>query len=79
MWKEVQRILFEDWDPILVNEITNLRDEYDNLVSPIVNMLRSGASVEELTQFLKRAEEELGTFTNEATRASVAEKLRALA
>ena len=40
---EVDRILWEDWDPIGVNDEAAARDEYSSYVPGVVRLVREGA------------------------------------
>ena len=55
---EVDRILWEDWDPIGVNEISEARDEYSSYVFIVVRLLREGADAEQIAHHLKIIEED---------------------
>ena len=41
---EVDRVLWEVWDPLNVHDIGAPRDEYRSYVKPIALLIRSGAS-----------------------------------
>jgi hypothetical protein len=56
----IRAVLFEDWDPIGVNENQNLRDEYDSYIAPVYRLLSEGASAEEITDYLFKLEHDLG-------------------
>ena len=50
--QQIDRILWEVWDPIGVNQISPARDEYSGYVFVVFQLLTSGASVEEIAQHL---------------------------
>lgn len=39
----VRKMLWEDWDPIGVNEYSEASDEYDGYASVVAELVRSGA------------------------------------
>ena len=49
--QQIDRILWEVWDPIGVNKIAP-RDEYSGYVNGVFQLLTSGASDEEIAQHL---------------------------
>jgi hypothetical protein len=55
-WKRlaarVDETLHYAWDPIGVRDFPEARDEYDNSMSPVMGLLKRGASVEDLAEFL---------------------------
>jgi len=54
---EVDRILWEDWDPIGVNEIPEARDEYSSYVPAVVRLVQSGADESQISRHLQTIEE----------------------
>ena len=52
--REIQRILWEEWDPIGVNDIAP-DDEYDSYASRIFAMLGEGGSELEIAEYLRWA------------------------
>jgi hypothetical protein len=50
--QQIDRILWEVWDPIGVNKISPARDEYSGYVNGVFQLLTSGASDEEIAQHL---------------------------
>src|SRR5688500_20383393 len=56
----IRNILFQDWDPIGVNENPSLRDEYDSCIAPVYRLLSEGASAEEIADCLFKLEHDLG-------------------
>jgi hypothetical protein len=50
--QQIDRILWEVWDPIGVNKISPARDEYSGYVNGVFKLLTSGASDEEISQHL---------------------------
>jgi hypothetical protein len=50
--QQIDRILWEVWDPIGVNKISPARDEYSGYVNGVFQLLTSGVSDEEIAQHL---------------------------
>jgi hypothetical protein len=50
--RELARILWEEWDPIGVNEYPQTVDEYDRYVDGLVETLRSGGTEEDVANYL---------------------------
>ena len=76
----IQKILFQDWDPIGVNSNLNLQDEYDGYIAPVYRILIGSRSEEDLIEFLCRTERETigtGCESREQLR-SIARRLLAL-
>lgn len=76
---EVDRILWEDWDPIGVNDEPAARGEYSSYVPGVVRLVREGADEAQIARHLQTIEEvsiTVGIF--EARRGRVASKLVAL-
>jgi len=55
----IRRVLFNDWDPIGVNDNPNLVDEYDAYIAPIYRILVESRSEEELMNFLFSTERDI--------------------
>ena len=52
---EIRRILWEEWDPIGVNETCCPRDEYDSYADRILQMLLGGQSEVDVVGYLQWA------------------------
>jgi len=52
--QEIDRVLWEVWDPIGVNQFPNARDEYSGYVNGVFGLLTSGASDESIAEHLLR-------------------------
>lgn len=50
--QEIDRVLWEVWDPIGVNKYPNARGEYRMYVNGVFELLTTGASDETITQHL---------------------------
>ena len=70
--------LFRYWDPLMVGDEPELKDEYNAYVASVYRLLASGATDEELAQHLKNLEaNELGfPDTKVESLLPVAHKLR---
>jgi hypothetical protein len=51
--QELARILWEEWDPICINEYPQTVDEYYNYVAGLVETLRAGGTDEDVTDYLR--------------------------
>lgn len=52
--QEIERVLWEVWDPIGVNQFSDARDEYSSYVNEVFELLTSGASDESIAEHLLR-------------------------
>ncbi len=52
IYKEINKILFEDWDPIGVNQNRLLLDEYEGYVPSIFKLLNENADEIKLSKHL---------------------------
>jgi hypothetical protein len=48
----IGKVLFEEWDPICVNDNHNLSNEYDSYTAPVFRILTENRSEEALIDFL---------------------------
>lgn len=55
-WKEIDRILWEVWDPIGVNTTEEARDEYQTYIPIVYAALQQGKSNNELNNILRDIE-----------------------
>ena len=73
--ESIRRILFEDWDPIGINDSAP-DDEYDSYVGGIYRLLVSGASEHQIIERLYQLETtSMGLSGDRERLKSVAEKL----
>lgn len=56
LWKEINTILFRDWDPIGVNDEPQCEDEYESYVGGIYRLIVGDADRFKLAQHLARIE-----------------------
>jgi hypothetical protein len=77
---EIDRILWETWDPIGINDELSARDEYSSYVGPILNLLRQRATLNQLERHLKSIDsEEMRVGGDSEKRRATAEMLAKLA
>lgn len=59
--REIKKLLYEVWDPIGINEAGGPRDEYDAYAPAIYQLLKRGATLEEIAQHLENiAQQRMG-------------------
>jgi hypothetical protein len=70
---EIREVLFEVWDPIGVKHEANAEDEYDCCVGPLFSLLTSGATDDQISEYLSsRAVEHMGVNPErETTRTTI--------
>lgn len=56
LYRGVQRILFEHWDPIEINSNRNLFDEYDAYIPDILKLAQNGCSEDQMVVMLLEME-----------------------
>jgi hypothetical protein len=56
--QELRRLLLEHWDPIGVKDAPEAASEYDGYRAGVMQLLRSGASAEEIAEHLSQVEQE---------------------
>lgn len=56
LYTKIDEILWSDWDPIGLNEIETVRDEYTSYVPYIVSLKMKGADVEKIAKHLFQLE-----------------------
>ena len=50
--EKLKGLLWEEWDPIGVNDTDCPRDEYDAYANRLFSMLQSGSTIEEVLNYL---------------------------
>lgn len=61
LWKIVDKILWENWDPIGVNDYGGPNDEYSGYVPSIIKLLEERADEKKIAKLLfKHANENMG-------------------
>ena len=58
LYRKIDEILWFDWDPIGVNDFGDARDEYESYVPEFFNLLKGGATVDEIAECLFKIEKE---------------------
>ncbi|MEA2735219.1 MAG: hypothetical protein QOE14_1670 [Humisphaera sp.] len=78
--EQIRLILIHDWDPHNAERTEAAHHTYDGYISPLADLIRSGADEEAIIAFLKEREAETMCFPALGTRHlnRVAKKLRAL-
>jgi hypothetical protein len=65
LYKRIDEILWEDWDPIGVNNFENSRDEYQTYVPQAFRLALENADVSEIAEYLNQvATETMGLQSN---------------
>ena len=55
----IRHILFQDWDPLGVNDNQELSDEYDSCIAPVYRLLVDRASARAIVNCLFKLEHDL--------------------
>ena len=78
--EQIRQILIHDWDPHNAERTEAAHHTYDGYVSPLADLIRSGADEEAIIAFLKEREAETMCFPALGTRhlKVAAKKLKAL-
>ncbi len=78
--EQIRRILLHDWDPHNAERTEAAHHTYDGYISPLADLIRSGADADAIIAFLKEREAETMCFPALGTRhlRNVAKKLIAL-
>lgn len=77
--KGVRQVLLNVWDPIGIRDVPDAQDEYDDYLIPVLQALRNGAEVPELSALLIRiVEEQIGLSADAEQSRQAAEQLYAL-
>lgn len=56
LYDKIDEILWSDWDPIGINDIENIRDEYSSYVPYIVKLKLEGADIIKIANHLYQLE-----------------------
>jgi hypothetical protein len=76
IYKLIDEITWNDWDPIGVNEFQGAREEYYSYLPAIFDLKISGSDKETIAQYLFRIEtERIGLFGNIDNCRVVAQKI----
>jgi len=80
LWITVDRLLWEEWDPIGVNDYGGPDDEYRGYVPELIDLLIRDASTQEIADRLSDiATKQMDLFDNKEHHMTTANKLKALA
>ena len=60
---ELRSLLMERWDPIHVHDEPMAQGEYDGYLGPLANLLRKGATRDDVARFLSESEHRMGFTT----------------
>ena len=76
----IRRILLTDWDPSNASRFEAAHGEYDSYIPPLMDLIRSGATEDDVVDFLFTREREITCFPGLDNRRlrPVARKLLAL-
>ena len=58
----IRQVLLDDWDPSNASRLEAARHEYDGYLSPLADLIRSGADEQTVVDFLKDREREIMCF-----------------
>ena len=73
---ELRDILFNYWDPIMINYNIKLKDEYDSYVYKILKIDKNKMTKENIFNLLKEFEDyDIGLSTNDEVKLLVSEKI----
>ncbi len=76
---KINQILWQNWDPIGVNDCETCRDEYSGYVSSITALLQSGSDTSKIAKLLQQhANVNMGLSTKLEQHLEVARKLHNL-
>lgn len=79
LWIEVDKILWEDWDPIGMNDYGGPDDEYRGYVPSIINLLMDDVDELKIAKLLhEHANVNMGLNTQLLDHLEIAQKLKAL-
>ena len=80
IYQVIDEILWNDWDPIGVNDIAGIRDEYQGYTSQVFSLKMTNADSEKIAQHLLQIEtERMGLSGSIDHCRKVAEKISSLA
>ncbi|MDM7956318.1 hypothetical protein [Blastomonas sp.] len=73
--EKLKALLWEEWDPIGVNQFASAKDEYDSYAFQLFQMLHAGAGLQDIEAFLKWAEQENMGLNPTGVHSQIAEKV----
>jgi len=76
LYKKIDEILWEDWDPIGVNDVEYVRNEYQGYTPQLFSLKTQGANKTEIAEYLYKLETvEIGVTGNIEHCEKVAQKI----
>lgn len=76
LYRQIDEILWQDWDPIGINDAVNIRDEYCGYIPQVFNLKIQGAEKKKIADYLYEMETiNMGTNGNKQNCEFVAEKI----
>ena len=76
LYKQIDEILWHDWDPIGINDEENVRDEYDGYIPQVFSLKIQGADKNKIADYLYEMETiNMGINGNKQNCELVAEKI----
>ena len=76
LYKQIDEILWQDWDPIGINDEENIRDEYCVYVTKVFSLKIHGADKNKIAEYLYEMETiNIGTNGNNQNCEFVAQKI----
>ena len=76
IYNTIDKILWEDWDPIGVNDTEEARDEYQSYTNQIFSLKIRGADIETIAKELHNLETlEMGVFLIKEHSRNIAKKI----
>jgi len=76
LYKQIDEILWQDWDPIGINDEENVRDEYDGYIPQVFSLKIQGADKNKIADYLYQMETiNMGINGNKQNCELVAEKI----
>jgi hypothetical protein len=74
--EEIKRLLWEEWDPIGVNETDCPDDEYDGYAFQVFSKLKGGTTLQDVEAYLEWAEtENMGLSSSSGRNRLIAQKI----
>ena len=79
VYKEIDELLWNEWDPIGVNDVEVARDEYYNYLPEVFRLKMQGAETENIANYLFKTETvTMGLFGDMERCRRIAAKVKAL-
>lgn len=76
LYKKIDEILWQDWDPIGINHKENIRDEYYGYIPQVFSLKIQGANNKKIADYLYEIEtKNIGTNGNKQNCEFVAKKI----